>query len=79
MLKRQHWTCFYIPYSQKYWQSLNLAVLPETDRKKILAEFKFGSGVSGPFIKEHCCLSLEVLEQSNELAKYRTGSVLALS
>ena len=56
-----------------------MAVRPQTEGKKILAEFKFGSGVSGPFIKEHCCLSLEVLEQSNELAKYRTGSVLALS
>ena len=29
---------------------LNLAVWPQTDRKKILAEFKFGGGVSGPFI-----------------------------
>ena len=62
MWKHQHRTCYYIPYSQKYWQSLNLAVFPETDRRKILAGFKFGSGVSGPFIKGHCCLSLEGLE-----------------
>ena len=57
-----------IPYSRKYWWSLNLVVWPQTNRKKILAEFKFGSGVSGPFIKERCRLSLEVLEQSHELA-----------
>ena len=31
-------------------------------------EFKFGSDVSGPLIKVRCCLSLEVLEQSRELA-----------
>ena len=36
--------------------------------KKILAEFKLGGGVSGPFIKECCHLSLEVLEQSHEFA-----------
>ena len=30
-----------LPYSRKYWQSLNLAVWPQTKRKKILAEFKF--------------------------------------
>ena len=41
-------------------------VRPQSDCKKILAEFKFGGGVSGPFIKEHCCLLLEVLEQSHE-------------
>ena len=33
-----------------------------------MAEFKFGGGASGPFIKERCCLSLEVLEQSHEFA-----------
>ena len=31
-----------ILYSQKYWQSLNLTVLPKAECKKILAEFKFG-------------------------------------
>ena len=29
--------------------------------------FKFDGGVLGLFIKERCCLSLEVLEQSHEL------------
>lgn len=29
--------------------------------------FRFGGGVSGPFIKEHCHFSLGVLEQSHEL------------
>ena len=29
-------------YSRKYWQCLNLVVWPQIDRKKILAEFKFG-------------------------------------
>ena len=43
-----------------------MAVRPQSDCKKILAEFKFGGGVSGPFIKEHCHLLLEVLEQSHE-------------
>ena len=28
--------------------------------------FKFGSGISGLFIEERCCLSLEVLEQSHQ-------------
>ena len=28
-----------IPHSRKYWQSLNLAVWPQTDHKKIMAEF----------------------------------------
>ena len=37
-------------------------------KKQILVEFKFGSGISGLFIKEHCRLSLEVLEQSDEFA-----------
>ena len=49
----------YIPYSWKYWQSLNLVVCPQTD--------KFGSGVSSPFIKERCRLPLEALEESHEL------------
>ena len=30
-------------YSRKYWQSLNLAVCPQTDCKKILAEFVLSS------------------------------------
>ena len=46
--------------------ALNLAVWPQTNCQKILAEFKFGSGVSGPFIKQRCHLSLEALEQSHE-------------
>lgn len=49
-----------IPYNRKCQWSLNLAVWTQTDHKKILAEFKFGSGASGPFIREHCSLSLEV-------------------
>ena len=49
-------------YSWKYWRSINLAVWPKTDHKNILVEFKFGGGVSGPFIKERCCLSLEALK-----------------
>ena len=35
---------------------------------RLLEEFKFGGGVSGPFIKEHCRFLLEVLEQSHEFA-----------
>ena len=31
--------------------------------------FKFGDGVSGPFIKERCRLSLELLEQNHDFAK----------
>ena len=31
-------------------------------------EFKYGGGASSPFIKEHCYLSLEILEQSHEFA-----------
>ena len=38
--------CKVIPHSRKYWWLLNLAVWPTTKRKKILAEFKFGSGTS---------------------------------
>ena len=44
--------------SCKYWWSVNLAKLTI----KILAKFKFGSGFSGPFIKERSYLSIEVLE-----------------
>ena len=55
-----------LPYSWKYWPSLNSAVWPQTDCKKTLVEFKFGGGISDPFIKERCHLSLEVLEQSHE-------------
>ena len=43
-----------------------LEVWPQINFKKILAEFKFGGGISSPFIKEHCRLLLEVLEQSHE-------------
>ena len=46
-----------LPYSRKYWQSLSLAVWPQTDYTKMLAEFKFGGGISGRFIKEQCRLS----------------------
>ena len=35
---------------------------------RLLEEFKFGGGVSGPFIKERCRFLLEVLEQSHEFA-----------
>ena len=49
-------------------RSLNLAVWPQTDRKKIRVEFKFGGDISGPFIRERYRLSLEVLEQSHEFA-----------
>ena len=41
---------------------------PQTDRKRTLVQFKFGSGVSGLFIEEHCHLLLEALEQSHEFA-----------
>ena len=57
-----------VPYNQKYLWFLNLVVCPQTDRIKILVEFKFGDGASGSFIKEHCRLLLEVLEQSHEFA-----------
>ena len=52
---------------------LNLAVWPQTDRKKIhvLVEFKFDGSTSGLFIKERCCLSLEAHEQSHEFAIYK--------
>ena len=49
-----------IPYNRKCQRPLNLAVWTQTDHTKILAEFKFGSGASGSFIREHCSLSLEV-------------------
>ena len=42
-----------ILYSRKYWQPLNLVARPQTDWK---IYSKFGGGVSGPFIKERCCL-----------------------
>ena len=35
-----------LPYNRKYWRSLNLAVWPQTERKNILAEFKFSGGAS---------------------------------
>ena len=35
-----------VPYSQKYWRSLNLAVWLQTGHSKILVEFKFGDGPS---------------------------------
>ena len=50
-----------------------MAVWPQTDRIKILVEFKFGSG--GPFIKQHCHLSLE----AHKFTRNVTGSVLVLS
>ena len=42
-----------------------MVVWPQTDHKKKI-KIKFGGGISGPFIKECCRLSLEVLEQSHE-------------
>ena len=45
-----------------------LVVWPQTNHKKVMAEFKFGGGVSGLFVKERCRLSVEVLEQSHEFA-----------
>ena len=44
---------------------------PKLTIKKILAEFKFGGGASGPFFKEHCHLSLEILEQSLEFTNIK--------
>ena len=44
------------------------SLVPNRDRKVILAELKFGGGPSGPFIKERCRLLLEILEQSHEFA-----------
>ena len=35
---------------------------------KLTVKNKFGGGASSPFIQVHCCLSLEVLEQSHEFA-----------
>ena len=63
-----------LPYSQKYWRSLKLVVWPQTDHKNIWAEFKFGSGISGPFIKEFCRLSFEVLEQRHEFANLQLAT-----
>ena len=60
-----------IQYNPKYWLSLNLAVGPQTNYKKILAEFKFGSGASVLFIKKCCYLSLEVIEQNHKLKIYK--------
>ena len=34
-----------LPYSRKYWWSLNLAVCHQTECNKILTKFKFGGGV----------------------------------
>ena len=35
-----------ILYDRKYWQSLNLAVWFQTEREKVVTEFKFGGGAS---------------------------------
>ena len=51
-----------------------MAAWPQTDRKRTLAQFKFGSGVSGLFIEEHCHLLLEALKQSHEF----TSNFLAI-
>ena len=70
-----------LPYNWKYWQSLNLAVWPQTDHTKMLAEFKFGGGISGPFIKESCRLLLRHFNKpmSLQIHKKKPGSVLAWS
>ena len=60
-----------IPYSRKYWQSLSLAVWPQTDYIKMSAEFKFGGGISGPFIKESCRLLLRHLNKPMSLQIYK--------
>ena len=44
---------------------------------RIAGNIKFDGGVSGPFIKEHCHLSLEVLEQSHEFANLNWQCVSA--
>ena len=45
----QHFTkcncLFWLLYSRKYWRSLNLAVWLQVGHLKIMAEFKFGSGL----------------------------------
>ena len=42
----------YIPYNQKFWRSLNLAVWPQTKRKKVLAKFKLGGGASAVYYQK---------------------------
>ena len=42
-----------------------------------MAEFNFGGGISGPFIKEHAFLSLEVLGQSHEFANLQETKLAA--
>ena len=65
------------PNSWKYWRSLNMAAWPQTDRKRTLAQFKFGSGVSGLFIEEHCHLLLEALKQSHEFTNLQEMKLAA--
>ena len=52
-------------------------ILPQTDCKKTLAETKFGSGASVPFIKKRCRFSLEVLEQSHKFENLQEIKVVA--
>ena len=52
-------------------------VWPQTNHKRILAEFKFGRGVSGPFIKERCRLSVEALEQSHDFTNLQGVKLVA--
>ena len=62
---------------------LNWQFAPKKNRcKKILAEFQFGGGAPGSFIKECCCLLFdhEVLvtkPQVHKFTKNKTGNVLA--
>ena len=43
----------------------------------MLAEFKFGGGNSGPFIKEHYHFSLDALEQAHEFANSQEKKLAA--
>ena len=53
-----------IPYSRKYWRSLSLVVWPQTKRKKILAEFKFGGGIVLRHHKHCACIYQGALPSS---------------
>ena len=52
----------------KHTVYLNLAVWPQTDRKKILAEFEFGGGVLRSVYQGVLLSHAEVPEQSHEFA-----------
>ena len=61
------WMC--IPYNQKYWQSLDLALWPQTERKKIIAEILIWlwhlSSVLHPH--KHCMLVYQRVLSSSRL------------